>query len=389
MNISFIDLRTQYRRIESRIRENMNRVLEHGAYIMGPEIEQLEGELSAFCGAEHAIACSSGTDALLLSLLALDVGPGDAVLTTPFTFCATAETVALLGAVPVFVDIDPHTHNLDPRQVDRALAAIKERDPSLYPLPRSEFSAGLRPKGIISVDLFGLPCDYSALSQLAADSGLRLLVDAAQSFGSLDSWGRSPCSLGDIACTSFFPAKPLGCYGDGGMCFTPDGDTAEILRSLRIHGRSEGGNLRLGLNGRMATLQAAVLLAKQEIFPQELERRQELARNYHQFFGRVSGLTLPPDFPNMQCAWAQYSLMAREEEQRRSILDGLSREGIPWAVYYPRPLHLEPAFSWLGYRTGDFPVSEDTASRIFSLPMHPYLEHEEQERIAEIVSRHA
>lgn len=387
MNISFIDLKTQYKRIESRINENMNRVLEHGGYIMGPEIERLEEELSAYCGTEHAIACSSGTDALLLSLLALNIGPGDAVLTTPFTFCATAETIALLGATPVFVDIDPNTHNMDPEQAERALTAVTNKDPSIYPLPRRENGEPSTVKGIISVDLFGLPCDYDRLSQLAANNDLRLIVDAAQSLGSLDK-GRSPCSLGDIACTSFFPAKPLGCYGDGGMCFTQDRETADLLRSLRIHGRSREGNLRLGLNSRMATFQAAVLLAKKEIFPEELELRRELAAHYNRMFSTVPGLTAPSVFEDKQSAWAQYSVMARDQAHRKAILDGLDAEGVPWGIYYPHPLHLEPAFAYLGYREGDLPVSEDTARRIFSLPVHPYLTHKEQEFIAEVVARH-
>jgi dTDP-4-amino-4,6-dideoxygalactose transaminase len=387
VSISFVDLHTQYERIESRIRENMNRVLEHGAYIMGPEIERLEEELAAFCGTEHAIACSSGTDALLLSLLALDVRPGDAVITTPFTFCATAETIALLGAVPVFADIDPETYNLDPRQAERAVEAVNRNDPALYPLPGQGFTDPPTVKGIVSVDLFGLPCDYDALGQIVEDRGLRLIVDAAQSLGSLDK-GRSPCSLGDIACTSFFPAKPLGCYGDGGMCFTRDPDTAELLRSLRIHGRSREGNLRLGLNARMATLQAAVLLAKKEIFPEELERRRELARRYNRLLDAVPGIAPPPEFQDKQSAWAQYSLLARDERHRRELLDGLSAECIPWGIYYPHPLHLEPAFAHLGYREGDLPASEDAARRIFSLPVQPYLKDKDQEFIAEIVARH-
>ena len=388
MSISFIDLNSQYKRIESRIKENMNRVLEHGAYINGPEIEKLEEKLSAFCGSRYAVACSSGTDALLLALRALNVRPGDALLTTPFTFCATAETIALLGAVPIFIDIDPQTHNLDPHQIEKALKAVQKNDPSIHPLPRNGFSRPLTVKGIVSVDLFGLPCDYDSLMPLARENDLYLIVDAAQSLGSLDK-DKSPCSLGTISCTSFFPAKPLGCYGDGGMCFTQDSETADVLRSLRVHGRREGENLWLGMNARMATLQAAVLLAKSEIFPEELRLRRELAWSYNQLLYSVQNIATPPIFQDKQSAWAQYSIQAEDSAHREQIFRGLKEQGIPWAIYYPHPLHLEPALRYLGYRKGDFPVSESTAERIFSLPMHPYLHQEDQERIVETIAQHA
>lgn len=388
MTIPFIDLKTQYNRLKPLIRENLDRVLDHGAYVMGPEIERLENQLAEFCGAGHAVACSSGTDALLLSLMALKVGPGDAVLTTPFTFCATAETIALLGATPVFVDIDAGTFNLDPEQAEKALAALNHNDPGIHALPRSGFRGALQPKGIISVDLFGLPCDYPSLTQLARKHGLWIIVDAAQSFGALIN-GESTCALGDAACTSFFPAKPLGGYGDGGMCFTRDPDLAGILRSLRMHGqgRDRYENVRLGLNARMDTLQAAVLLAKMTIFPEELALRRKAALEYNRLLGSIPGITVPAFFQDRQSAWAQYSLLAESGSHRQKILDRLKEKHIPWAVYYPQPLHLQTAFSYLAYRSGDFPASEDAAARIFSLPMHPYLRSGDQEMIAGVIAQ--
>ncbi len=404
MSIPFIDLKHQHRRLSSRIRENIDRVLKHGAYVMGPEIEKLEQELSSFCGTDHAVACSSGTDALLLSLMALDVGPGDAVLTTPFTFCASAEVISLLQAVPVFVDIDPVTFNLDPSQAAKALQALDKNDPGIHPLPgyrghKPNSGSGrnaahsaintskLTPRAIISVDLFGLPCDYDALTALAGEHGLWLIVDAAQSFGSLHQ-ERSPCAMGNISCTSFFPAKPLGCYGDGGMCFTRDSKLAELLRSLRVHGQGQSryDNVRLGLNARMDTLQAAVLLAKMEIFPEELDMRRKAAMKYNRLLSGLPGIVTPKFFPDRQSAWAQYSLLAGDKTHRSRIFNRLKANNIPWAVYYPQPLHLQTAFSYLGYIPGDFPASEDTASRIFSLPMHPYLDPGDQEMIAKVVA---
>ncbi len=398
MSIPFIDLNTQYNRLKSRIKANMDRVLGHGAYVMGPEIEMLERELAEYCEVEHAVACSSGTDALLLSLMSQDLRPGDAVLTTPFTFCATAEVIAMLQAVPVFVDIDPATFNLDPIQAEKAIQAIKAGDSSIHPLPKildkeKESNPRSTPriqasnlKGIISVDLFGLPCDYQALTSLARQHGLWLIADAAQSFGALDH-GRSPCGMGDIACTSFFPAKPLGCYGDGGMCFTRDADTAKLLRSLRVHGQGENRyeNVRVGLNARMDTMQAAILLAKKEIFPEELSLRREVAQEYNRLLHQVPGITTPAVLEHKQSTWAQYSLLARDREHRQSLLNALKEQDIPWAIYYPQPLHLQKVFTYLGHQEGDFPVSENTAQRIFSLPMHPYLNGQDQARIAEVL----
>ncbi|MFP4036110.1 MAG: DegT/DnrJ/EryC1/StrS family aminotransferase [Desulfobacteraceae bacterium] len=385
--MDFIDLKAQQKRIKDKIESNIRSVLNHGRYIMGPEIEELELRLSEYTGVNHAIACSSGTDALLLALMALDTGPGDAVLTTPFTFVATAEVVSLLGATPVFVDIEPDTFNISPTGLDLAIQAVEASDPGIHPLPRTEHSA-LRPKAVIPVDLFGLPADYDSIISAAAGHNLPVVEDAAQSLGGVYK-GRKACALGEIGCTSFFPAKPLGAYGDGGMCFTRDRSLAHTIRSLVVHGQGSDKyeNVRIGINGRLDTLQAAILLAKLEIFPEELDLRAQAAERYNRLLSSaVSDLTLPLLPEGYSSAWAQYSVLARDRSHRNLLQGRLQEAGIPTAIYYPTPLHLQPAYEALGYLRGDFPISEDCASRIFSLPMHPYLDPADQERIAEAMS---
>jgi dTDP-4-amino-4,6-dideoxygalactose transaminase len=425
--MDFIDLKAQQKRIRPQLDENIRKVLAHGQYIMGPEVGELEGKLAGYVGVKHGLCCASGTDALLMALMTLGIGPGDAVFTTPFTFIATAEVISILGATPVFVDIDPETYNIDPGKLGRAITALKAGDPSLYPLPRTHRAAdlphdassvspggptmtpvlsslseearrtapaqdafayaGLRPRAVIPVDLFGLPADYEAVEKIADDQGLLIIEDAAQSFGA-EYKGRKTCSFGNIACTSFFPAKPLGCYGDGGMCFTDDDALAAVLDSLRIHGKGSHkyDNARIGINGRLDTLQAAVLLAKFEIFPEEIERRQIVAGRYSSLLASCPSI-LPPRIPgDCKSVWAQYSILASSEAQRKALMDKLNAAGIPTAIYYPKPLHLQTAFAGLGYKPGDFPSSEEVAGRIFSLPMHPYLEKPDQERIAAILS---
>jgi UDP-2-acetamido-2-deoxy-ribo-hexuluronate aminotransferase len=377
--MDFIDLAGQQRRISEKLKANIAAVLAHGQYINGPEVRELEKTLAAYVGMEHAVGCASGTDALLMALMALDIGPGDAVFTTPFTFIATAEVISLLGATPVFVDIDPVTFNIDPAQLDRAVEAVEKCDPAHYPLPDTA-GGKLRPRAVIPVDLFGLPADYDAIAAVAARRNLLIIEDAAQSFGG-EYKGRKACSFGRIACTSFFPAKPLGCYGDGGMCFTGDDRLAERLRSIRVHG--QGGdkyeNIRIGINGRLDTLQAAILLAKFSIFPEEIELRQEVAKRYNTL---LSGLVTTPGIPEgYRSAWAQYSILVRDSAERSGLMAKLKEAGIPTAIYYPKPLHRQTAFAGLGYRKGDFPVSDDCAARIFSLPMHPGLAAEDQSRI--------
>ena len=292
--MNFIDLPAQQQRIRMQIEENIRKVLDHGQYIMGPEIGALEQALAEYTGVKHAIACSSGTDALLLALMAYGVGPGDAVFTTPFTFIATAEVVALLGATPVFVDIDPRTFNIDPEKLEQAIQAVKQNDPRFHPLPAASQSAALTPKGIIPVDLFGLPADYDRISAIARENGLFVIEDAAQSFGA-EYQGKKAGALADIACTSFFPAKPLGGYGDGGMCFTDDDTLADLMRSIRIHGQGSDryNNVRVGINGRLDSLQAAILLAKFSLFPEEVELRQTVAQRYTSLLTPHSSLLTP------------------------------------------------------------------------------------------------
>ena len=373
--MKFIDLETQQSRIKSAVDERIQAVLSHGQYIMGPEVGELEESLAAYVGVKHGIGCASGTDALLMALMAYGVCPGDAIFTTPFTFIATAEVISLLGATPVFVDVDPATFNLDPAKLDLAIRALKANDRSLHPLPTPGNPLPLAPRGIITVDLFGLPADYDRINSIGRTNGLFVIEDAAQSFGA-EYKGRRCCSLADISCTSFFPAKPLGCFGDGGMCFTDDECLAETMRSIRVHGK--GGhkydNVRIGINGRLDTLQAAVLLAKFEIFPEEINfRRQAADRDSRLLSSAGSGITLPRVPQGLGSAWAQYSLLARDKTHRATLQEALKHRGVPTAIYYPKPLHLQQAFAILGYQKGRFPCHESLSERIFSLPMHPYL----------------
>jgi len=392
--MDFIDLKTQQKKIKETLDANIQKVLAHGNYIMGPEVKELETKLATYVGAKHAIGCASGTDALLMALMAYGVGPGDAIFTTPFTFIATAEVISLLGATPVFVDIDPKTYNIDPAKLALAIQAVKTNDPSLHPLPKTKANipsplagegqgegVGLRPRGIIPVDLFGLPADYDAINKIAEEHGLFVIEDAAQSFGA-EYKGKKTCSFGHIACTSFFPAKPLGCYGDGGMCFTDSDELAAALDSIRVHGKGSHkyDNARIGINGRLDTLQAAILLAKFDIFPDEVQLRQEVANRYTALLDGAS--VRPPHIPpDDLSAWAQYSVLAKDEAHRADLLKSLQEAKIPTAIYYPKPLHLQTAFAFLGYAPGAFPVSENAASRIFSLPMHPYLVESDQKLI--------
>jgi len=369
--MEFIDLAAQQKRIREDLESRMKKVLDHGQYVMGPEIKELESKLADYVGVKHAIACASGTDALLMALMAYNVGPGDAILTTPFTFIATAEVISLLGATPVFVDIEKDTFNIDPAQIEKAIRALRSNDGGMHPLPAA---SGLKLRGIIPVDLFGLPADYDRIEKIAKSEGLFVIEDAAQSFGA-EYKGRKACSFGDIGCTSFFPAKPLGCYGDGGMCFTDDRELAESMLSIRIHGQGSHkyDNVRIGINGRLDTLQAAVLLSKFSIFPEELELRQKVASIYSQHLEKINSLN-GPRIPNeYKSAWAQYSIIAQNEKHRSDLRKRLGEKGIPTAIYYPKPLHLQSVFSCLGYKEGDLTVCENFASRIFSVPMHPYL----------------
>jgi dTDP-4-amino-4,6-dideoxygalactose transaminase len=370
MSIPFIDLKTQYQQVEASVKAGIDRVLGHGAYIMGPEIAELEERLSNYCAVRHAVGCASGTDALIMALMAFEIGPGDAVFTTPFTFMATAEAIALLGATPVFVDIDPVTFNIDPDDLRRKIGEVKDT------------RKDLTPKGVIAVDLFGQPADYDRIEPLAHNNGLFLIVDAAQSFGATYK-GKPVCSLGDVACTSFFPAKPLGCYGDGGMLFAHNDAMHKLLVSIRVHGMGDDKyeNVRLGINGRLDSIQAAVLLAKFAIFPDEIGKRQQVADRYAALLADIDGLTVPTVPEGNTSVWAQYSVLARDAAHKDALMARLKAASIPTAVYYPKPLHLQKAYAGLSYGTGDFPVSENVAGRIFSLPMHPYLSAQDQETV--------
>jgi dTDP-4-amino-4,6-dideoxygalactose transaminase len=368
--LQFIDLQTQYSRLQEEMEQAVLGVLRSGKYIMGPQVAELETELSRFVGVRHCISCASGTDALVMALMAKSIGAGDAVFTTPFTFVATAEAIATVGATPVFVDIDPVTFNIDPSKLSSAIEKVSQE-------------GALTPKAVMAVDLFGLAADYQAINEIAAREGLLVIEDAAQSFGA-SAGNRRAGSLAEIGCTSFFPAKPLGCYGDGGAIFTDDGELADVLRSIRVHGQGSDKyeNVRMGITGRLDTVQAAILLVKLKIFEREIEDRQRVAAAYSAAI-RDAGLPLQtPRVPDgYLSAWAQYSVLADSATERDQMMQRLAVAGIPTAIYYPKPLHLQQAFAHLGHKAGDFPGSEDTSSRIFSLPMHPYLDQVTVERI--------
>ncbi|MBM3484539.1 MAG: DegT/DnrJ/EryC1/StrS aminotransferase family protein [Alphaproteobacteria bacterium] len=369
--IAFIDLDAQRRRIGARMEEAILRVVRHGQYILGPEVKTLEGQLSAFCGARHVITCASGTDALVLALMAKGVGRGHAVLCPSFTFAATAEAVVLVGATPVFVDVLDETFCMDPAGLEAGLAAARK--------------SGLAPVAAIAVDLFGQPADYEALSAAAKAHGLWILADAAQSFGA-SYQGQSVGTLGEIATTSFFPAKPLGCYGDGGAIFTADDGLAEAIRSLRMHGQGTDkyDNVRIGTNSRLDTIQAAVLIEKLSVFANEINMRDAAARRYAEL---LAGHVRVPIVPRgLTSVWAQYTIRV-PAGQRASIVSSLKNDGVPTAIYYPRPLHRQTAYR--GYPVADhgLPVSERLAGEVLSLPMHADLSPDLQGRIAASLQR--
>ncbi len=387
--MQFIDLGRQQKRIRAAIDIRIAAVLDHGSYIMGPEVEELEARLCAFTGARHCVSCASGTDALLMALMAWKIGPGDAVFVPAFTFFATAEVVSLLGATPVPVDIDPATFTMRPQDLERAVKAVRACDASLHPLPIQARERALQPRAVIPVDLFGLPAPYGDILPLAERHGLMVLEDAAQSFGAEHN-GRKTCALGcQASATSFFPAKPLGCYGDGGALFTDDDAFAEILRSLRVHGKGADkyDNTRIGINGRMDTLQAAILLAKLDIFAEELAFRQALASLYHELLSPIPGVT-PPYFPGPQdgrsSVWAQYCISV-EGGRRDALVARLKGAGIPVNIYYPKPLHMLEALRHLGYAANDLPSALEASRRVLALPFHPYMTEAETRAVARAV----
>lgn len=366
---------------------NLHSVLNPGQDIMDPEVKELEEKLARYCGVKHAIACSSGADALLMALMSYGVGPGDAIFTTPFTDIAAVSAIRLLGATPVFVDIDQSTFNLDPEQLELAVDAVINRDPSVYPLPGDGAAAHLVPKGIIAVDLFGLPADYDAINATARKFDLFVIDDGSHAFGGVYK-GRPVGSLADIGCVSFSPEAPLGSDGNGGMCLTDKDDLAERMHSIRAQsGEKQGGN-QAGSQvvGGMDSRQAVTLLAKFDIFPEELNLRQGIARLYTKYLDE-NPLLVTPYIPNSVCsAWSRYSLLTESDDERAVLIRKLREANIPVAVYYSHPLYLQDACSDLQYRKGAFPVSDDYAERIFSVPMQPNLTAKDQEDIADLLN---
>jgi len=367
--IPFIDLAAQRRRLGSKVDEALARVTSHCGFVMGPEVAAFEQELAAFCGARHAISCASGTDALLLVLMAKEIGPGDAVICPTFTFCATAEVAALLGATPVFADVDPDTFNIDAASAKKAVEAARK--------------AGLKPKAIIPVDLFGLPADHDAIAELARAEGLFILDDAAQGFGGTCR-GRKIGTFGLATATSFFPAKPLGCYGDGGAITTDDAALVEVIKSLRVHGQGTDkyDNVRIGVTGRLDTMQAAILSEKLKIFPDEIVARDKVADRYAQ---GLADVCIVPRVPQGYASvWAQYTIRLKPGV-RDGLAASLKAAGIPTAIYYPKPLHRQTAYRKFPMAEGGLPVSERLSEEVISLPMHPYLEPAVQDRIVAAV----
>ncbi|THD56196.1 MAG: DegT/DnrJ/EryC1/StrS family aminotransferase [Bradyrhizobium sp.] len=368
--VAFIDIAAQRRRLGRSIDEAVSRVLAHCQFINGPEVTELEAALAAFSGAKHVVSCASGTDALLMVLMAKGVGRGDAVMCPSFTFCATGEAVALTGATPVFVDVDESTFNMDVASLTRGVATAKR--------------LGLKPKGVIPVDLFGQSADHDAIAAVAQAEGLFVLDDAAQAFGASYN-GRRLGGLGLITTTSFFPAKPLGCFGDGGAIFTDDAAFAETLRSVRVHGQGSDkyDNVRLGLTGRLDTIQAAVLLEKLKIFEDEIAARNVVAERYARGLGNV--VTVPRLAGGASSVWAQYTIRLPDGIDRQEFALALKAQGIPTAIYYPKSMHQQTAYRDFPVADGGLPASERLSSDVISLPMHAYLDEPTQERVIKAV----
>jgi len=366
--VPFIDLKAQYARIKPQIAEAIQEVLDDGRYILGPAVTRFEEELAAYCSVRHAISCSSGTDAIFMPLLAYGVGTGDAVFVPSFTFTASAEVILLAGASPVFVDVEADSFNIDLADLERRISETRAE-------------GKLAPKAIIAVDLFGLPADWNGLNKLAEREALHLISDAAQSFGGVYH-NRRVGSLAPVSGTSFFPAKPLGGYGDGGAMMTDDDDLAELLKSIRVHGQGADRYevARIGINGRLDSIQAAILSVKLSIFDEELEARERISRVYDAALGDV--VTVPKRIAGLQSAWAQYTI---KTDRRAAVQEKLAASGIPTMIYYPKPMHLQVPYAPYGGGEGSLPVSETICDDVMSLPMHPYLSDDDAERIATAV----
>jgi dTDP-4-amino-4,6-dideoxygalactose transaminase len=366
--MKFVDLDTQFNILEQEIRESIDQVLNHKKFIMGPEIEILEQELSEYCGAKHVISAASGTDALLMALMAYGIGPGDGIIAPSFTFVATAEVIHLLGATAVFVDVEENTFNMDAGKLEEVIRRVNSE-------------SNLNLKGIIPVDLFGLPADYDAIREIANQHGLFIISDAAQSFGA-EYNNRKVGVYGDISTTSFFPAKPLGCYGDGGAVFTDDPKLADIMESIRFHGKgvSQYENVRIGITGRLDTLQATILSCKLKIFEEELEKRQSIADTYERELGDL--VTVPTNRDGYKSSWAVYTIRSAGRDMIKRDLDD---NNIPSAIYYPSPLHRQPAFQNAFGAGEKMPVTDQLSTDVISLPIHPYLHSDDQMKIIETI----
>lgn len=366
--MDFINLKRQYLEIEEQLKAMTEDIFRNARFIMGKEVKELEEKLAGFIGTKYCISCASGTDALLIPLMAWGIGKGDAVFVPSFTFFASAEAPALLGATPIFVDSDENSYNIDARKLEEAISNVKKE-------------GKLVPKAIIPVDLFGRPADMEKVREIAKRENLLVLEDGCQGFGG-NIEGKKACSFGDVAATSFFPAKPLGCYGDGGAIFTDSGEIYEKMLSIRVHGQGSDkyDNVRLGLNGRLDTIQAAVLLCKMNIFENELKERTRVASRYIKNLKGV--LETPLMDEKYFSSWAQFTCKAESEEERKRIIEGLKGKDIPTAIYYPIPLHKQTAFS-NSKAYCDLHISEELGKRVFSLPMHPYLKDEEIDLISE------
>lgn len=360
--IPFIDLKSQYQALKPEIHSRINAVLEHGQYIMGPEVKELEDRLATYTGAVHCITVASGTEALLISLMALGISPGDEIITTPFTFVATAEVIVLLGAVPVFVDVEPDTCNINAGKIEAAITA--------------------KTKAIMPVSLYGQPADMDEINEIASRYGLVVIEDAAQSFGASYK-GKKSCNLSAIGCTSFFPSKPLGCYGDGGAIFTSDDDLAVAMREIRVHGQSKRYvHTRIGVGGRMDTLQCAIVLAKLGTFDWEVERRVLLGARYNELLADWGGF--PTIRRDRTCVFGQYTVQVTN---RQELQEKLQAEGIPTAVHYPVPLHRQAAYAALCRQAESLRVADLASNQVMSLPMSPYLEEKEIERVASALKK--
>ena len=361
--MEFVDLKTQYAGIKDSVDEAIHRVLEHGRFIMGPEVGELEEALANYAGSKHCIGVASGTDALMIAMMALGIGAGDEVITTPFTFIATGEMIALLGATPVYVDIEPDTYNIAPAAIEAAITS--------------------RTKAIMPVSLYGQCADFDAINRIGEQHGIPVIEDGAQSFGATYH-GRRSCALSELSCTSFFPSKPLGCYGDGGACFTENEDLAKVMREIRVHGQDRRyHHPRVGVNGRLDTMQAAILLSKMAIFDEEVAARGRIGARYTELILERGDRVIPPRLRDGNTSvYAQYTVQV---DQRDQVLESLRDQGIPTAVHYPVPLHLQPVMRELGVaaQEGSLPVAEHIAQRVVSLPMHPYLDASAQEHVVD------